>query len=102
MIHLLLMNVHFSLADECDFQIVNWHDRETYPSLTEARKIFNGVVCGGLRQDALVFESPNALKAEALDAIQQTGGEKFILGTGCVTHITAAHGNLMTVRKVVE
>lgn len=102
MMHLHGMNVHFSLVDEFDFQIVNWHDRETYPSLSEAQKIFNGVVCGGLRQDALVFETPAEIRAEALDAIGQTGGEKFILGTGCVTHITAAHGNIMTVRKVVE
>jgi uroporphyrinogen decarboxylase len=102
MMHLHGKDVHFSLANELNFQIANWHDRETYPSLSEAQKIFNGVVCGGLRQDALVLESPVEIKRDALDAIQQTSGQKFILGTGCVTYITAAHGNLMTVRKVVE
>ena len=102
MIHLHGKNVHFSLAGELNFQIVNWHDRETYPSLAEARKIFNGALCGGLRQDALVFEDPSQIKKDAADAIQQTQGSRFILGTGCVTYITAAHGNLMAARKSVD
>jgi uroporphyrinogen decarboxylase len=102
MIHLHGKDVHFSLAGELNFQIVNWHDRETYPSLAEARKIFKGALCGGLRQDALVFETPSEIKKEAQDAIQQTGGQRFILGTGCVTHVTAAHGNLMAAKKSVE
>ncbi|MDD2922244.1 MAG: uroporphyrinogen decarboxylase family protein [Anaerolineales bacterium] len=103
MIHLHGKDVHFSLANELKFQIVNWHDRETYPSLTEARELFKDMtLCGGLRQDSLVFEDQHQIKKDAADAIQQTQGSRFILGTGCVTHITAAHGNLMAARKSVE
>ncbi len=102
MIHLHGRGVHFRLARELAFQIVNWHDRETPPSLKQARELFEGALCGGLRQDSLVFESPAEIERDARDAIAQTDGRKFILGTGCVTHITAAHGNLMAVRRVVE
>ncbi len=37
-----------------------------------------------------------------LAAIESTNGRRFILGTGCVTPVTAPHGNLWRVRNVVE
>jgi uroporphyrinogen decarboxylase len=55
-----------------------------------------------LRQDTLVLEDQAKVKQEAADAIQQTGGQRFILGTGCVVPITASHGNLVTARRSVE
>jgi uroporphyrinogen decarboxylase len=39
---------------------------------------------------------------EAADAIQQTSGKRFILGTGCVVPIIASHGNILAARKSVE
>ncbi len=102
MLHLHGKDVYFSLLRLLDFQIVNWHDRETHPSLAEAHSLFKGVLCGGLRQDTLVLEDQAKIKEEAADAIQQTKGRKFILGTGCVVPITASHGNLMAARKSIE
>jgi len=98
MLHLHGHDVHFSLVNSFNFQIVNWHDRETYPSLAEAQKLFNGVVCGGMRQDTLVYEDQAEVQKEAADAIHQTNGKRFILGTGCVVPVIASHGNLMTAR----
>jgi uroporphyrinogen decarboxylase len=102
MLHLHGKEVYFSLLRLLNFQIVNWHDRETFPSLTEARDLFKGVLCGGLRQDTLVYEDQNKVKEEAADAIQQTKGQRFIMGTGCVVPVIASHGNLMAARKSVE
>lgn len=83
--------------------IANWHDRETYPSLAEAGQIFNGVLCGGLRQEeTMVLGTPDTVMAEARQAIEITGGKKFILGTGCVTPTTAPHGNILAARQVVD
>jgi uroporphyrinogen decarboxylase len=42
------------------------------------------------------------VEAEARDAIEQTGGRRFILGTGCVVPVIASHGNLLAARKSVE
>ena len=53
LLHLHGHNVYISLLDSLQFQIVNWHDRETFPSLAEAQKMFGGVLCGGMRQDTL-------------------------------------------------
>jgi uroporphyrinogen decarboxylase len=76
------------------FQIVNWHDRESRPTLAEAQTLFPGVVCGGMRQDTLVYGNQAEVQKEAADAIRQTNRRRFILGTGCVVPIIASHGNL--------
>ena len=102
LLHLHGWEIHFELAAELPFQIVNWHDRETYPSLAEAQQIFNGVVCGGMRQDTLVYRDAAEVRKEAADALQQTGGRQFLLGTGCVVPVVASHGNLMAARASVE
>jgi uroporphyrinogen decarboxylase len=102
LLHLHGHDVYFSLVDSLNFQIVNWHDRETAPTLAEAQKRFSGVVCGGMRQDTLVFGNQADVQKEAADAIAQTSGKGFILGTGCVVPVIASHGNLSAARKSVE
>jgi uroporphyrinogen decarboxylase len=102
LLHLHGHDVYFSILDSLKFPIVNWHDRETYPSLAEAQKLFNGVMCGGMRQDTLVYENQAEVRKEAADAIQQTNGKRFILGTGCVVPVIASHGNILAARKSVE
>ncbi len=102
MLHLHGHNIHFELASPLPIQIVNWHDRETPPALSEAGKTFSGVLCGGLRQDTLVYRDQAEVQKEAADAIQQTGGRKFILSTGCVVPVIAPHGNYVAARKSVD
>ena len=103
MLHLHGVDVMFDLFRDYPIQVINWHDRETPPSLGEAQKRFDGVLCGGLRrEETMVLGTPQDVAAEARDAIQAADGRRFILGTGCVTPITAPYGNLMAARKVVE
>ncbi len=100
MLHLHGHNVHFSLLADYDFQIVNWHDLETPPTLSEAERTFKGVRCGGLRQDTLVYRDQAEVQRESADALAQTGGRRFILSTGCVVPIMAPHGNLNAVAQM--
>jgi uroporphyrinogen decarboxylase len=102
LLHLHGKDIYFDCVKQLKFHIVNWHDRETYPSLTEAQSIFSGVTCGGVRQDSLVFGNQDQVRKEAQDALQQTKGQRFILGTGCVVPIIASHGNIMATRQSVE
>lgn len=102
LLHLHGHNINFSLADSMNFHIVNWHDRETIPSLAEAREYYQGVTCGGLRQDTLVYGNQTDVQDEAWNAMQQTGGKRFILATGCVVPIIAPHGNILAARNIVE
>lgn len=96
-------NIMFDLVSDYPVQVLNWHDRHTQPGLQEALSRFEGVVCGGLRQwETLVLGDPTAITLETRDAIQQTGGKRFILGTGCVVPIIAPSGNLWAARRAVE
>lgn len=101
-LHLHGVNIYFELVSSYSFPIVNWHDRDTPPSLAEAQKRFTGVVCGGLRRETVVLGTPAEVREEAAEAIRQTKGRRFILGTGCVVPIIAPHGNILTARQVVE
>jgi uroporphyrinogen decarboxylase len=102
-LHLHGDRVMFDLLADYDVQVINWHDRETPPSLGEGQDRFPGAVLGGLRQwDTMLRGTPEEVRQEAADAIAQTGGRRFILGTGCVTPITAPWGNLRAARDAVE
>jgi uroporphyrinogen decarboxylase len=103
MVHLHGQNVMFNAVADYPAGILNWHDREGDPSLAKALEQFQGVLCGGLRQwETMVLGTPDKVIAEAREAIQATGGKRFILGTGCVTPTTAPYGNLLAARHAVD
>lgn len=103
MLHLHGKNVMFDQFLDYPFAMINWHDRETPPTLAEARQKFSGALCGGLRrQETMVLGTPGQVKVEALDAIQQTGGRGLILGTGCVMPTIVPRGNIIAARQSVE
>ena len=99
LLHLHGLNVYFDLVTQYAslFPIVNWHDRETPPTLAEAQKRFGGVVCGGVSQHTIVFGDSAQVRAEAQDALAQTRGRRLLLGTGCVAPVIAPHGNIQAV-----
>jgi len=102
-LHLHGLDIMFDQFLDYPFQIINWHDRETYPSLTAAQEMYSGVVCGGIsRESAMVYAEPDQIQVEAREAIEATQGQRFILGTGCVVPTIAPYGNLMAVRKSVS
>jgi uroporphyrinogen decarboxylase len=101
-LHLHGDHVYFQLAWQTPCQIVNWHDRETGPTLAAAQKNYGGTVCGGLSVDKMVYGSSEDVRKEAEDAILQTSGKRFILGTGCVIPVITPHGNIMAARNGVE
>ncbi|MCS6906707.1 MAG: uroporphyrinogen decarboxylase family protein [Anaerolineales bacterium] len=103
MLHLHGEDIMFDLFVDAPVQAINWHDRETPPSLEAAKEKFKGVVCGGLlRYTGMVLGTPEEVTRQAREAIEATKGERFILGTGCVVPITAPYGNILAARQSVE
>ena len=98
MLHMHGKNIYFDVLSKYPVHILNWHDRETDPSLSEALKGFKGILCGGLSRESLVFNKPADIQGEAKDAFQQTNGKRLILSTGCVVPIIAPHGNIQAAR----
>lgn len=107
MLHLHGLNIYFDLLSrrlfpEGVFQIVNWHDRESPPSLAEALESFPGAVCGGISQKTITLGTATQVRAEAGQALAQTGRHRLLLGTGCVVPVIAPHGNILAARTSVE
>jgi uroporphyrinogen decarboxylase len=103
LLHLHGEDVMFDLLADYPVQVWNWHDQETPPSLAEGRGKVRGAVLGGLRQwETMLRGDPEQVHSETRAAVEQTGGRGFILGTGCVTPISAPWSNLRAARESVE
>jgi uroporphyrinogen decarboxylase len=103
LLHIHGSNIMFNLLLDYPLQVINWHDRETKPDLIGAMKITQKILCGGLsRINSMVLGDSNIIEKEAKDALEQTSGKKFILGTGCVLPITTPMGNIAAARSFVE
>lgn len=103
MLHLHGEQVMFDLLSDYPVSVMNWHDRDTEPSLADGLRRFQGTVCGGLsRERTMVLGTSEQVREEALEAINNTGGKRFILGTGCVVPITAPYGNIRAARECVD
>jgi uroporphyrinogen decarboxylase len=84
-------------------QSVNWHDRESEIDLAAGKLKLNGAVCGGLgRWEPVHHGTPADVRQQARNAIDQTGGRRLILSTGCVMMITTPTSNIRAVREAVN
>jgi uroporphyrinogen decarboxylase len=102
-LHLHGESIMFDLACSYPIHAVNWHDRETTPSLREARRMTRVALCGGLSRSAtMVLGDPNSVQREAQSALRATRGRGLILGTGCVVPVVAPRGNLLAARRSVD
>lgn len=102
-LHLHGESIMFDLADSYPVRVVNWHDRETAPSLREALDRTRRVLCGGLsRRETMVLGDARTVQRQAQEAIRATRGRRFVLGTGCVVPVVAPRGNLVAARRSVE
>lgn len=97
---LVLLHVHgfdifFDLMAGYPAHILNWHDRRTPPSLAEGRARFRGAVLGGLDEWGVLLKgSPQDVRAQFAQTLRETGGQRVIIGAGCVTPVTVPEANL--------
>jgi uroporphyrinogen decarboxylase len=103
MVHLHGPNSMFDLVAGYGAHALNWHDRESGPSLGEGKDRFKGAVCGGLEHwEHLLRGDPQQVRGVVADAIDQTGGRRLIVSSGCVAPVNAPFSNLRAVREAVE
>lgn len=102
-LHLHGRHVMFDLVADYPVQAINWHDQETFPPLAEALDRFPGALIGGLhRWETMVWGTPDQVRAAVRAAVEATGGRRYIVGTGCVTPLTAPLGNIRAAREAAE
>jgi uroporphyrinogen decarboxylase len=102
LLHLHGPNGMFDLIAGYPAHALNWHDRESGPSLADGAKRFPGAVCGGLEHwDDILRGDPQLIRGLIADAVQQTGGRRLIVASGCVAPVNAPLSNLRAVRTAV-
>ncbi len=102
-LHLHGDSIMYDLAERYPIQVVNWHDRETWPDLEEGKNRTAAAVCGGISREMVVLGDPQSIYREAKEAIDLVkGGRGLILGTGCVVPVIAPRVNIKAVRDAVN
>jgi uroporphyrinogen decarboxylase len=84
-------------------QVLSWSDRLAGPSLREARTKTSKCLMGGWHEFGALSNGPeSAIVEEAVDAVAQTNGRKFILANGCSVPDDTDEQWLDIARDVVE
>ena len=94
-------DVYFDLVAAYPADAVNWEDRTT-ASLAEGKARTGRCVIGGIGEPVLLAGRPDDVRAEVREAVASTGGRRLIVGTGCVTPVTAPEANIRAARDAVE
>jgi uroporphyrinogen decarboxylase len=100
-LHLHGQDVFFELANRYPVHATSWHDRETPPSLAEARALTDRAFLAGLDRELLGSGPAAAIQAQAREAVAQTEGRGLILAPSCVIPTTAPEAHLQAVRAAV-
>jgi uroporphyrinogen decarboxylase len=102
LLHLHGLNTYFDMVVDYPAHALNWHDRDTGPSLAEGARRFPGMVVGGLSQRDMVEGTPQSIRNLAREAIDSMGGRRLCLSTGCVMQTVTPWGNIRALRGAVE
>ena len=101
LLHLHGLNTYFDLVADYPAHALNWHDRDTGPSLAEGARRFPGLVVGGLSQRDMVEGNPATIQNLAHEAVAAMGG-RLCLSTGCVMQTVTPWGNIRALRAAVD
>jgi len=101
-LHVCRENIMFDLLSDYPVQIINYESTSSRnPSLKEALAKTDKALWGGMDQRSVLPKGPiEAIKAQACEALAQTGGRRFILGPGCTNvNLTAPDEHLMAMKE---
>jgi uroporphyrinogen decarboxylase len=101
-LHLHGAHSMFGMVSDYPVQVVNWHDRESAPTIELGLKKMKAAASGGVDRNALHDEDPTTALEQAREVFAKTNGQRWILGTGCVALITTPAGNVRKFRALAE
>ncbi|MCC9076870.1 hypothetical protein FKZ61_012215 [Litorilinea aerophila] len=103
MLHVHGEDIMFDLMASYPVQLLNWHDRLTWPTLQEAQARFAGIVVGGINdRQTLLHGTPEQVRAEVQDALAQTQGRRLVVGPGCVIPTDTPVANIRAAVEAVR
>jgi uroporphyrinogen decarboxylase len=103
LVHAHGRDVFFDQVASLGPHAINWHDRITQPSITDARRRFAGALVGGLDEwHTLLTGAPGAIAEQARDAEGQADGLGVVVAPGCVLPLTVPDASLAAVVDAVR
>ena len=102
LLHLHGLHTYFDMVADYPAHALNWHDRDTGPSLAEGARRFPGLVVGGLSQRDMIEGTPQSVSALAGAASESLGGRRLCLSTGCVMQTVTPWGNIRVLRAAAD
>ena len=97
LLHIHGEDVLFDEFVDYPVHIINWDQSTKEKGLSYARTTVNAMLCGGLdRIKVMLLADAKGVQAAFIDAINQTNGIKFILGSNCVLMQATPIGNILT------
>ena len=76
-------HVFFDQMIEYPVQALSWADRDSGPTLGEARRRTDLALMGGISQGRFAYESAAHIRGQIRGALADAGREKFFLAPGC-------------------
>ncbi len=103
-LHICGKKIFFDLLADYPVHAINWAATlPGNPSLREGLEKTPRAVIGGISEKTtLVNGSPEDVATEAIAALDQTGGRRFLMGPGCTIPPQSPAANLRAVRQSVE
>lgn len=105
----------FDLVEKYPVNCINWHDRWTPPTLSEARRKSNKCFLGGIQEVPYVDENgkeirpsllnagtPEEVKAHVTEAIAELNGKGLIVGPGCGADQFVPEENIHAIRQAAS
>jgi uroporphyrinogen decarboxylase len=102
LIHVHGDDVYWDLAATYPVDMINWHDRTTYPSLSQAKERFKGVLVGGIERTEISTGTTDEASDQAKDAVMQTGGRRHVVAPSCVIPTNTPDANVRAVIAAVH
>jgi len=94
--------LYFDLVHDLPAAVICWSDVAGGPSMAEARKIHAGCLMGGVDETQFVNMTRKQIIAQGRAAIEDAGGERFILGPGCSIPTDSDPDSIDAFRAAVE
>jgi uroporphyrinogen decarboxylase len=104
---LLLLHLHgqspyMDLADRYPVDAVSWEDRETTPSIGEARAQTSRCLVGGVgRRNPLVDGTAEQIGTQVRRTIMEVSDSGLIVAPGCTIPVSVSRENLHALREAV-
>ncbi len=95
-------NTLFEKVADYPCNCINWHDRWVTPNMTEARKLTDKCLLGGINEKWLSKAKPEDVDKHIQEGVQAAGRKGLMITPGCVAELDTPIRNYYAVRKAVE